>query len=317
MANIHFKLTQNTGDGDHHKLGEAGVEAIVNFGAVNAGSPVEYYSDHYQEDGYHLPDAGPLSTIVQIPIVLDLPATSNVSIAYTVAGTAVAGTHYTLLSPNPLVISAGASTGTIDIDLPGDTSTWYDERSIILTITSATNSTLGGKTEWRLWVHPVDIARSIQWTSTGQTNVSGIYTIHCETVGGLVSQEPINIYYSVVTTLIETTDYTLAPASGAVVIAAGDDKTDDPSSTRLVFTLTAAGGAKSGETCAIKLEHEPSNQVEQNWWTWTDNWKLETYDVPDNSDFPGEPQRTGSRAGSGGTLMGTGPRTSPTRTRAA
>ncbi|MBA3707204.1 MAG: tandem-95 repeat protein, partial [Planctomycetes bacterium] len=77
---------------------------------------------------------------VRIPVVLSGPAPSEVSIGYSVAGTATSS--QAVVSPGPLLIPAGQSSGDIVISVVDD-DVQQPARTVELTLTSASGATLG------------------------------------------------------------------------------------------------------------------------------------------------------------------------------
>ncbi|MBA3708453.1 MAG: tandem-95 repeat protein, partial [Planctomycetes bacterium] len=80
---------------------------------------------------------------VRIPVVLSGPAPSEVSIGYSVAGTATSS--QAVVSPGPLLIPAGQSSGDIVISVVDD-DVQQPARTVVLTLTSASGSTLASPT---------------------------------------------------------------------------------------------------------------------------------------------------------------------------
>ena len=57
---------------------------------------------------------------ISVPVTISSPAATDVSLTYSISGTATAGTDYTLLSANPLVIPKGSTTATIRLAVSND-----------------------------------------------------------------------------------------------------------------------------------------------------------------------------------------------------
>ena len=70
---------------------------------------------------------------------LDVPSTKSVSVAFTVTGTAVAGTDYTLDTPSPVTIASGDSSATIDFTILND-AIHEGTKTLIVTVTSVTST---------------------------------------------------------------------------------------------------------------------------------------------------------------------------------
>lgn len=101
---------------------------VVSLGATSA-TGLEFYGN--SNDTIRLPVA-----ITDPDYVGANPATSNITIHYTIGGSATEGVDYELLSPNPLIIPKGdADDVTIDIKLLDDMELEEND-SIIVTLTS-------------------------------------------------------------------------------------------------------------------------------------------------------------------------------------
>lgn len=86
-------------------------------------------------------NAGEGAGVFSLIVNLSAATTKNVSIPYTVSGTATNGADYTIVT-SPLVISAGATSGTIQVTINNDTLVEGNE-TVIVTLGTPTNATLG------------------------------------------------------------------------------------------------------------------------------------------------------------------------------
>ena len=85
------------------------------------------------------------SDTISVPIVLSTAIESAVTVNYTLGGTAVVGEDYQLLSPNPLVVSAGAGEAAVSMVLVDNMMVNDPAKTITLTINaiSAAGTTAG------------------------------------------------------------------------------------------------------------------------------------------------------------------------------
>ena len=299
-----FKLEDTDSD-------DVETQSIANFQAVQTrrgkllnknpivDSGTWYYGDHVREDGYNLSSNETTNPYV-IPILFDVPSSQAATIAFTVSGTAVEGTHFNLVTPSPLTVFAGASQALISVELL-DVGTWYDEKSIIFTLTSGTGITLGSRVEYHLWVYPTELAPEVSFDTTSDSGGPGSYNVdvNLDTASG----ENVELYYRVTSSSgLDSSDYSVA--GGGIV--AGETSTTGASSTPI--TLTVNGTAASGETITIELDHEPSDRSRENWWTHTNSWKPELYSMEYDGDaesngkpilygYAGEPTTHGNSGG--------------------
>ena len=77
-----------------------------------------------------------------VTVQLSAISGKDVTVPFTVSGTAVDGKNYRVMTPNPLTIKAGATTGVITVALVDD-KIYEDTRTIIVTLGTPINATLG------------------------------------------------------------------------------------------------------------------------------------------------------------------------------
>ncbi len=242
-----------------------------------------YLKVHYAEDGTRLDDATADPTIV-LTVNFANPVEVSGGMEYTLGGTAVQGTHYTIPTPSvsPIAVAEGQNFATITIQLL-DAGDWFKERSIIVSLAVGSAVVPGQEnTEFRLYVRPVDSPPSVEFDSASSSGGAGVHNIGVTLTPA--SGEQTSLYYALSGTATEGDDYTV-PTSGTVTIPAG--------STTVNVLVTVLGAASPGETIILTLQHEADDQSDENLWTTTHEWELETADPL----YPAEPSNHFSLGG--------------------
>ena len=196
--------------------------------------------------------------ISSVAITVDLSAASsnNISVNYAVTGTATgSGTDYTL-ADGTLTINAGATSGTITIAGIVDDSSTEGNETVILTLSSPTNATLGSDSVHTYTISDNDGTPTVAFSSTSSSGSESVSTRSVEIVIPFASDNDIQVDYSVTGTATGSgTDYTLA--NGTLTILAGattgtititnivDDSLDESNET-IVLTLSNPTNATLG-----------------------------------------------------------------------
>lgn len=105
--------------------------------------------------------------IVAVTVDLSFAVSQNITIPFTVTGTAGAPADYTI-SASPLVIPAGSTSGTINLTVVNDTSIESDE-TVIITLGEPTNATLGATTVETITITDNDFAPVATFSLASQT----------------------------------------------------------------------------------------------------------------------------------------------------
>ena len=196
--------------------------------------------------------------ISSVDITVDLSAASSndITVNYAVTGTATgSGTDYTL-ADGTLTINAGATNGTITIaGIVDDTSVEGNE-TIILTLSSPSNATLGSDSVHTYTISDNDGTPTVAFSSTSSIDSESVSTRSVEIVMPFASDNDIEVDYSVTGTATGSgTDYTLA--NGTLTILAGattgtititsivDDSLDELNET-IIITLSNPTNATLG-----------------------------------------------------------------------
>ena len=156
-------------------------------------------------------------------ITVDLSAVSakNVSVNYAITGTATgSGTDYTL-ADGTLTISAGASSGTITIASIIDDSIDEANETVVLTLSSPSNATLGSDSIHTYTINDNDNTPTIDFNSTSSSGSESVSSKEITIDLSGPSSEIVTVDYAVTGTATGLgTDYTLE--NGTLSIAAGD-----------------------------------------------------------------------------------------------
>ncbi|MFL2723577.1 MAG: Calx-beta domain-containing protein, partial [Gammaproteobacteria bacterium] len=196
--------------------------------------------------------------ISSVAITVDLSAASSndITVNYALTGTATgSGTDYTL-ADGTLTISAGATSGTITIAGIVDDTSVEGSETIILTLSSPSNATLGSDSVHTYTISDNDGTPTVAFSSTSSVDSESVSTRSVEIVMPFASDNDIQVDYSVAGTATGSgTDYTLA--NGTLTILAGattgtititsivDDSLDESNET-IVITLSNPTNASLG-----------------------------------------------------------------------
>jgi hypothetical protein len=239
-----------------------------------------YRNAHYLEDGTTLLNPVPV-TEVNLPIDLTGTIVTDAQLSFSLGGDAVRGVHYEIpsASESPLQLEEGDVAAAIDVTLDplGQAgSVWFKEKLCSLTLTGGSNVGVDEPSEFRLFIRSTAPVPRIEFLSAvaggnSKGNPNSLLIIQSE-----VSGEATVVYYTIDLvngTAVEGVDYTIAAGSesGVLSIPAGMmsvplDINIDPSADGSLRTIVLA------------LDHEAMDRSEENLWTHTHNWDLETGD---------------------------------------
>ncbi len=131
----------------NHSNASPGQQIVVDGGvAVNGGSNTNwsfvYPSISFQSGAFTRPESAGTLTV---QLLLSGSTTGTVSIPYTISGTATDGADFTQITHSPLVLQPSATATGIVLQLNDDTEL-ENEETIIITLGTPTNATLGATT---------------------------------------------------------------------------------------------------------------------------------------------------------------------------
>lgn len=130
-----------------------------------------------------------------VSVQLSLSALSNVdvSVPYTVSGTATSGVDYNISLPSPIVIPAGTLTKNFNISIIDDSISEFSETAII-SLGTPTNATLGVNATYTLTITDNDMA-TVNFASASQTvnESSGVWSDWPNAVSNWAKRRSIEI----------------------------------------------------------------------------------------------------------------------------
>ncbi|MEE9465380.1 MAG: Calx-beta domain-containing protein, partial [Candidatus Neomarinimicrobiota bacterium] len=192
-------------------------------------------------------------TAVNITVELSTVSGKNVSVNYSVGGTSTAADHD--LTAGALVISAGQATDDISITVTNDVLD-EDNETIILTLSSPTNASLGTNTTHTYTIQDQDATPAIDFNTATDAGLENATPVLVQIDLTAVSGRDATVDYAVTggTATGSGTDYTLA--SGTATIAAGNSNTTfnlvisddvlDEGNETVIVTITNPSNASLG-----------------------------------------------------------------------
>ena len=207
-----------------------------------------------------------------ITIDLSGPSSEAITVNYTVTGTATgSGTDYSLVN-GTITIAAGATTSTITIaSIINDSADEADE-TVIITLSSPSNATLGSDDVHTYTITDDDGQPTVDFNTTTSTGAEDISSAALTVDLSAASSNNITVNYAVTGTATGSgTDYTLA--NGTLTINAGAT-----SGTISIAGIVDDSSAEGSETVVLTLSG-PSNAV-------LGNDSVHTYTISDNDGTP-------------------------------
>jgi gliding motility-associated-like protein len=218
-----------------------------------------------------------------ISLPAGITAVENITVNYTITGTATPGADYTALS-GTAVIPAGKNSITVPVQVTDD-QVLEPAETVVLTLTNTaatgfafTPSTNSGSATVTISDDdniPANVQLSVVRTAdAAEPSANGVFTISLP--GGVTVGEPVTVQYTVAGTAINGTDY--ANLNGTVIIPAGqnsvtvpvqvtDDQIIEPTEN---VQLTVTGGTSasftftSGSTASLDIldnDNTPGNRT--------------------------------------------------------
>mgnify|MGYP000574665042 CR=1 FL=1 len=207
-------------------------------------------------------------------LTVDLSAASgqDVTVNYAVTGTATgSGTDYSLAN-GTLTISAGATSGTIDISSIIDDSIDEANETVIVTLSSPSNATLGSDSVHTYTITDNDNPPVIDFNATSSSGIESVSSADLTVDLSAVSGQSVTVNYAVTGTATGSgTDYTLA--NGTLTISAGAS-----SGTITIGSIVNDSIDEANETVIVTLS-SPNNAT-------LGSDDAHTYTITDNDDAP-------------------------------
>jgi len=207
-------------------------------------------------------------------LTVDLSAASaqNVTVDYAVTGTATgSGTDYTLAN-GTLTISAGATSGTISIAGIVNDSLDEENETVVLTLASPSNATLGSDSVHTYTIADNDDSPVVDFNTTSSSGAESTSSKAITVDLSAVSAKTATVNYAVTGTATGSgTDYTLG--SGTLTINAGSS-----TGTITIASIVDDLIDEANETVVLTLSN-PSNAI-------LGSDSIHTYTITDNENTP-------------------------------
>jgi glucose/arabinose dehydrogenase/N-acetylneuraminic acid mutarotase len=225
---------------------------------VHGGSTIEFQTVAQS--------AGEADGSAVVTVVLSAALGADVDVPFTLSGTAVDGTDYTI-DASPLTILAGATSGDITVTLSGDGLDEADE-TVVLTLGAPTLGVLGTDTVHTLTILDDDAPPTVEFGSAAQSVLEDVGQAYVTVTLSAASGLDVDVPFTLAGTAVEGVDYTITasplsiPAgalSADIVVTVTDDALHELSEA-LEVTLGAPTNGALGATSlhTLTLEDDDS-----------------------------------------------------------
>ena len=199
-------------------------------------------------------DAGTVNVIV----TLSTASASDVSIPFTVSGTATNGSDFTATT-SPVVIAAGATSATVAVNVIDDDAVAEPAETVIVSLGAPVGATLSGTTAQTITIQDNDavapVTPTVSFTAATQTGVESIGTLTIDATLSSAATTAVTVPFAVSGTAassdfsISASPITFAAGSttASVTINVVDDLIDEGNET-VIVTLGTPTGADLGFT---------------------------------------------------------------------
>lgn len=185
---------------------------------------------------------GPAMTItVQLSATMGV----NVTVPFTLSGTATGGGIDYTITPSPITIPAGQTTGTITIS-PVDDALDEDNETVIVTMGTPTNAALGATTVHTATIIDDDPTPTVAFTATANNALESVATRTLTVQLSAASGRPVTVPYTVGGTATNPADYSISPASPLSFAPGETSKT-------ITITVVDDTEVESDETVIVTL----------------------------------------------------------------
>jgi len=188
------------------------------------------------------------NSVVTLTVALSAASGQNISVPYTVGGTATAADHS--LTAGSFAIPAGNTTDTVTFTVTADGLDENDE-TVIVTLGSPTNATLGATTEQTVTLLDNDGPPTVGFASSAYSVNENDGTVGISVTLSAVSGKTVNVPFTLSGSAANGVDYTFAASSitvtagsltGSVNLSLTDDALDENNET-VIVTLGAPSNA--------------------------------------------------------------------------
>ena len=250
---------------------------IVDYPAGAPRHPVFFFQDD--------------DTSFDVTILLAEAATRDVKVAYSISGTAVEGTHYSIpaASASPVTITAGQTSKTISFNIL-NTGKYHTEKLMVIQMLEGQSETPIDKDndELHAYIRSTTAPPLVEFSTTSSSPSAGdLHTVQVDKLSGASHADDILLYFKIdpTSTAVEGTDYDLVPNPTALHGLYGIPVANNNRKLFIQILL----GATSGRTIKLDLYHEREGELDKNDWTHTDSFELDVADGSDAPLFPTEP----------------------------
>ena len=223
---------------------------------------------------FNSPSSNGAESVSSKAITVDLSSASgkNVTVNYAVTGSATgSGTDYTLEN-GTLTFSAGATFGIISIGNIVDDLIYEADETVIITLSSPNNATLGDNSVHTYFIIDNDDAPVVDFSSISSNDAESVSSKALTVDLSAASSQDVTVNYVVTGTATGSgTDYTLA--DGVLTISASET-----SGIITIGNIIDDGLDEPNETVVVTLSN-PSNAT-------LGNDSVHTYTIFDNDDAP-------------------------------
>ena len=260
-GHVHYgnSTTSSTQSGDWVSIGSD--KRTLRFGSKN-GRPGDYIRVITRAANpivdFNITSSNGAESVSSSALTVDLSfaSTQNVTVDYAVTGTATgSGTDYTLAN-GTLTINAGATSSTITIASIVDDSITEGSESVILTLSSPSNASLGSDSVHTYTISDNDDAPVVDFNTTSSSGAESVSSKALTVDLSASSTQNVTVDYAVTGTATGSgTDYTLAngtltispgATSGTITIAGIVDDGLDETNETVIVTLSSPSNATLG-----------------------------------------------------------------------
>ena len=187
--------------------------------------------------------------------------TSDITLAYTVGGTATPGSDFTIANSGTLSVPKGAATATIPVTIIDDSAQEGDE-TVVLTLNGSAGYGVGNPATHTLTIRDDD-APTVSFATGSHTAFEGAGTHDVEVTLNKAQTSDITVKYTVGGTAMSGSDFTIA-SSGTLSVPRGtttatipvtiiDDSVKEDNETVVLTLIDGAGYSVDGSTHTLTI----------------------------------------------------------------
>ena len=224
-----------------------------------------------------------------IPIKLSVASPVDTTIPFTVGGTAVAGTNFSGVTPSPLIIPAGQTSGTISGNLIDDGRFDLANKTLAVILGTPTNGTLAAPQADTLTIVESDPPPTVSFVGAGESANENAGTFSIPVKLSAASNVDTAVPFTVAGTAISEIDYTID--KDPLVIPAGQ------TSGTITGTLINDYAADRAHTVTFTLRRRSMLREALSPRTrWSSRKHRHVPALPTNPAMPPSPSRAGQHA---------------------